>query len=123
MNQRNYDRYRRDGAAFDEDEVFKLPMVDDVMIHTAIKGSRPPGPGAERGFNPKVTIWSGSTEAPDETAHGDWLKLVATAGLQWDEAILQYLVDGDHEVERNGKAFWSGVSWSLDRPRPPKEEE
>lgn len=123
MNQRNYDRYRRYGAAFDDEEVFKLPMVEDVMIHTAIKGSRPPGPGAERGYNPKVTIWSGSTEAPDETAHGDWLKLVATAGLQWDEAILQYLVDGDHEVERNGKAFWGGVTWSLDRPRPPKEEE
>ena len=121
MNQRNYDRYRRYGAAFDDKEVFKLPMVDGVMIHTAIKGARAPGPGPQRrGYNPKVTIWSGSTEAPDEPAYGEWMKLVATAGLQWDKAILQYLVDGDHQVERKGKRFWGGVSWSLDRPRPPK---
>ena len=121
MNQRNYDRYRRYGAAFDDQEVFKLPMVDEVMIHTAIKGARAPGPGQEtRGYNPKVTIWSGSTEAPDEPAYGEWMKLVATAGLQWDKAILQYLVNGDHKVERKGKSFWGGVNWSLDRPRPPK---
>ncbi len=37
MNQRNYGRYRRYGEAFDDEEVFKVPMVDDVMIHTAIK--------------------------------------------------------------------------------------
>ena len=67
-----------------------------------------------------MTIWSGSTEAPDEPAYGEWMKLVATAGLQSDQAILQYLVDGDHKVERKGKSFWGGVSWSLDRPRPPK---
>ena len=118
MNQRNYGRYRRYGEAFDDDEVFKVPMVDDVMIHTAIKGARAPAPDREtRGYNPKVTIWSGSTEAPDEPAYGAWMKLVATA---WDQAILQYLVDGDHKVERKGKSFWGGISWSLDRPRPPK---
>jgi hypothetical protein len=122
MNQRNYDRYRRYGGRFD-DEVFKLPMVDEVMIHTALKGSRAPRPGSDRGYNPKVTIWSGVTEAPDETAKGDWLKLVASAGLSWDRAILQYLLDGKHEVERKGSSFYGGVSWSLDRPRPPKPEE
>jgi hypothetical protein len=69
---------------------------------------------------PNVTIWEGVTEAPDETARGDWLKLVATAGLQWDKAILQYLVDGNHLVERKAEPFWGGVSLSLNRPRPPK---
>ncbi len=124
MNQRNYDRYRRYGADFDDQEVYKLPMENEVMIHTSIKGSPPPRPGAQsRGYNPKVTIWSGSTEAPDETAHGDWMKLVATAGLEWDKAILQYLVDGDHRIERKGSEFWGGVTLSLDRPRPPKPPE
>jgi hypothetical protein len=122
MNRRNYDRYHRYGGRFDQD-VFQLPMVDEVMIHTAIKGSRPPPPGSDRGFNPKVTIWSGTTEAPDETAEGDWLKLVAAAGLAWDKAVLQYLLDQEHEVERKGSSFYRGVSWSLDRPRPPKEKE
>jgi hypothetical protein len=122
MNQRNYARYDRYGGRFDKD-VFKLPMVDDVLIYTALKGARAPRPGSDRGFNPKVTIWSGVTEAPDETAEGDWLKLVASAGLSWDRAILQYLLDGKHEVERKGSSFFGGVSWSLDRPRPPKPEE
>ena len=37
MNQRNYDRYYRYGGAYDT-KAFKLPMVEEVMIHTAIKG-------------------------------------------------------------------------------------
>ncbi len=121
MNQRNYERYRRYGGQFD-DEVFKLPMVDEVLIYTALKGERAPRPGSDRGFNPRVTIWSGVTEAPDETAEGEWLKLVASAGLSWDRAILQYLLDGKHEVKRKGSSFFGGVAWSLDRPRPPKGE-
>ena len=70
--------------------------------------------------NPNVTIWDGSTEAPDETARGDWLKLVATAGLQWDKAVLDYLVQGHHEIERKVEPFWQGVSITMARPRPPK---
>ncbi len=45
------------------------------------------------------------------------------AGLKWDQAILQYLLDGKHAVERKGSSFFGGVSLSLDRPRPPKAEE
>jgi hypothetical protein len=49
------------------------------------------------------------------------MKLVATAGLQWDKAILEYLVQGQHEIERKQEAFWGGVSLSMNRPRPPKD--
>ena len=70
--------------------------------------------------NPNVTIWTACTEAPDETAYGDWMKLVATLGLQWDKAILNYLVDGNHQIERKEEAFHGGVSLSIHRPRPPK---
>ena len=69
---------------------------------------------------PNVTVWDGSTEAPDETARGDWMKLVATAGLQWDKAVLEYLVQGRHEVERTITPFWRGVGLTMNRPRPPK---
>ena len=81
MNQRNYDRYRRYGADFDT-EVFRLPMTDSVMIHMPLKGSR--GFGGGGSFSPRITIWSGVTEAPDETAYGPWMELVAKAGLSWD---------------------------------------
>jgi hypothetical protein len=46
--------------------------------------------------------------------------MVATAGLQWDTAVLDYLVEGKHVVERKGEPFFGGATLSLDRPRPPK---
>jgi hypothetical protein len=36
--------------------------------------------------HPNVTLWTGTTEALDETAHGPWLDMVAAAALQWDRA-------------------------------------
>ena len=118
MNQRTYDRYRRYGADFDT-EVFRLPMTDSVMIHMPLKGSR--GFGGGGSFSPRITIWSGITEAPDETAYGPWMELVAKAGLSWDQAILDYLYDGDHKVERSGSAFLGGATLRMSRTRPPIE--
>ena len=120
MNQRTYDRYRRYGAAFDP-EVFRLPMTDSVLIEMPLKGSRGGGEG-RGGYNPKVTIWSGVTEAPDETAYGPWMELVAKAGLSWDQAILDYLYDGDHRVERSGTRFFGGATLKMTRERPPKPD-
>jgi hypothetical protein len=121
LNERAYARYKRYGFAFD-DTNFKLDFTNDVLVYSAIKGDRAnPRAGDFMSRNPNVTIWTGSTEAPDETAYGDWMKLVATAGLQWDKAILEYLVQGQHEIERKQEAFWGGVSLSMNRPRPPKD--
>ena len=119
MNQRNYGRYERYGADFDTD-VFRLPMTDSVLIQMPLKGSSGGGGG---GYNPRVTIWSGTTEAPDETAYGPWMELVAKAGLSWDQAILDYLYEGDHEVERAGSTFFGGVTLRMNRPRPPEEKD
>ena len=69
---------------------------------------------------PNITVWSGTTEAPDEPAYGPWMSLVAGAGLQWDKALLRYLVEGDHAIDRQRDAFWGGVTLSLSRARPPK---
>jgi hypothetical protein len=130
LNERAYDRYARYTFAFDQKN-FKLDFTDGVLMYTAIKGARaqreggPAGGGGGGGFMsryPNVTIWEGVTEAPDETARGDWLKLVATAGLQWDKASLQHLVEGHHVVDRRAEAFWGGVSLSMNRPRPPRPQ-
>ncbi len=123
LNRRAYARYQRYG--FDHDpENFKLDFTDDVLIYTAIRGAAADARG--RDFmvrHPKITIWTGTTEAPDETAYGDWLQLVASAGLQWDIAILRYLLEGDHTVERDGESFYGGVTLTMSRPRPPKPED
>ncbi len=115
LNQRAYARYRRYGANFDT-EVFRLPMTDSVLIEMPLKGST----GRGGGYNPRVTVWSGTTEAPDETAYGPWMKLVAEAGLAWDQAILDYLYEGDHRVERSGSTFFGGVTLRMNRARPPE---
>ena len=119
LNQRMYARYSRYGADYDP-ETFRLPMTDSVLIQMPLKGSTGDGP---RGYNPRVTIWSGTTEAPDETAYGPYMELVAKAGLSWDEAILDYLYQGNHQIERNGSKFFGGVSLKMKRPRPPKPTE
>ena len=100
-----------------------------MLIYTAIKGSRKRGaPRREKkrlhgAATRRVTIWTGGTEAPDETAYGDWMKLVATAGLQWDKAILDYLVEGrPRQWSGRDRRSSAAPAMSLDRPRPPKPE-
>jgi hypothetical protein len=120
LNERAYERYKRYSFDFDQKN-FKLDFTNGVLIYKSIKGARAnPQANDFMARNPNVTIWEGSTEAPDETARGDWMKLVATAGLQWDKAILDYLVQGRHEIERKIEPFFNGVSISMNRPRPPK---
>ena len=120
LNARAYDRYRRYSFEFDQKN-FKLDFTNGVLIYKSVKGARA-NPQSQDFMTrqPNVTIWDGVTEAPDETARGDWMKLVANAGLQWDKAILDYLVEGHHEIERKIDPFWNGVSLSMNRPRPPK---
>ena len=49
---------------------------------------------------PQVTFVSGGTEAPDETAQGEWLNLVAKPGFSYVMAHVKYLRDGRYQVER-----------------------
>lgn len=122
MNRRAYDRYRRWGVAFDP-ESFRLDFTNGVLAYTAIKGEKAGEGNDFMSKNPKVTIYRGGTEGPDETAYGDWLKVVATAGFQFDRANLDYLVEGNHVVERKSKIFFRGVHFSMHRARPPEKKE
>jgi hypothetical protein len=49
---------------------------------------------------PQVTFFSGGTEAPDETAQGEWLNLVSKAGFSYLMANVKYLRDGHYTVQR-----------------------
>jgi hypothetical protein len=120
LNTRAYARYQRYTTAFDPD-LFKVNFTNDVLIYSSLKGQkRNPSSQSFMDRQPNITIFDGTTEAPDETAHGDWMKLVATAGLTWDQAMLDWLIAQPQHVDRSASAFTGGVSLSMDRPRPPK---
>jgi len=68
--------------------------------------------------SPDVTWDNGYTEAPDETAHGDYLKLVSAAGLAFDLVHLKYLAEGKLRITRTQKSGPDGVEWKVERKRP-----
>ncbi|HEY0874211.1 MAG TPA: M14 family zinc carboxypeptidase, partial [Vicinamibacterales bacterium] len=122
MNERNYARYTRYGYTFDP-ENFKLNIYKGVNVYMPPKGTRRDAPGAreERGeANPRITYINSGTEAPDETARGDWMKIVASAGLQWDLAVLRLLNDMEFEIETRREMTAAGVSLAVFRERPGK---
>ena len=118
MNAKMNARYFRYGQQWDSRD-FQQPIYKGVRIYMAQVGSTPdPESPSFLGRFPDVTYDDGYTEAPDETAYGDWLKLVASAGLAYDHAHLQYLSDAKSNIKRTQKEFYDGVSWKVDRKRP-----
>src|SRR4051794_38174921 len=68
---------------------------------------------------PQVTFFSGGTEAPDETAQGEWLNLVAKAGFSYLMASVKYLRDGQYSIQRiEEDAARDAVSLTAVRIRP-----
>jgi hypothetical protein len=123
MNQRAWARYQKYGLAFDTTDFKDEDFSHNAVIYTDPKGSlgSAGGPAGQGDFmvrQPNVTIWSGTTEAPDETAYGPYLRQVAAIGLQWDKASLDYLAEAPHRVERRGEAIFGGVALTVSRERP-----
>jgi hypothetical protein len=68
---------------------------------------------------PQVTFFNGGTEAPDETAQGEWLNLVTKAGFSYLMASVKYLQYGDYDLERIEEAGQQdAVSLTMLRVRP-----
>ena len=129
---RQQDRYRRWAAGFSP-YVFGVEVYKDTMIYYSDpetgepRGSRraapsPPGEAARRpaiAAWPQVTFMSGMTEAPDETAQGDWLSLVSKAGFSFLMAHVDYLAGGRYRVERIEEgAARDGSQLTMVRVRP-----
>jgi hypothetical protein len=110
---RTQDRYSRWAYGFGP-HLFGVEVYRDTMIYYSDpesgepRGSRrasppPSGAAARRAAIsawPQVTFMSGMTEAPDETAQGEWLSLVTKAGFSFLMAHVQYLEMGRYKVER-----------------------
>ncbi len=126
MNLRSYDRYRRWAYGFApytyNQEIYK----GTAIYHTDPESGEPSGSrrastGGGRTMNgwPQVTYFNGSTEAPDETAQGEWLNLVTKAGFSYLMASVKYLRDGQYRVERIAdEGQRDSVSLTMLRVRP-----
>jgi hypothetical protein len=125
-------RYERFGQRWQPDNM-QQPIVNGIRIYMALKGSAgggrgggaaggaaapAPGSGGVGGISPDVTWDSGYTEAPDETAHGDYMKLMASAGLAFDRVHLEYLAKGKLRVNRTEREQGGKVTWRVERLRP-----
>ena len=115
MNLRSQARYRRWAYGF-APFVYSQEIYKDTAIYYSdmetgeVRGSRRAGAvrgGGDGGAGrfsmnqwPQVTFVLGGTEAPDETAQGDWLNLVTKPGLSYVMAHVRFLRDGRYTVER-----------------------
>jgi hypothetical protein len=110
-----YDRY---GVRW-EPRRFQQPIHDGVRIYMSLKGQKAaPGGGGFMQRFPDVTWDEGYTEAPDETAHGAYLHLVAGMGLAYDKVHLDYLAHGKLKIKREQKDYTNAVTWQISRERP-----
>jgi len=131
-------RYQRFGQRWEPRDMYQ-PIVNGIRIYMSLKGAAgrggagageggpgaaagagaaAPGSGGVGGLSPDVTWDAAYTEAPDETAHGDYMKLMASAGLAFDYVHLRYLAEGDPRVTRTGREQPGGVLWRVERARP-----
>ena len=143
MNLRSQARYRKWAYGFSP-SVYGQEIYKDTAIYFTdpetgeARGNRRIGGGGGRGGGggaagaggggrasmnqyPQVTFNIGMTEAPDETAQGEWLNLVSKAGFSFLMAHVNYLRDGQFTIERieEARAARRGVA---DQPaRPPGE--
>jgi hypothetical protein len=141
MDLRHQARYRKWAYGFGP-YVFNQEIYKDTAIYYSDPETGEPSGsrrfGAGRGGNPagefagaggggrfsmsawpQVTFFSGGTEAPDETAQGEWLNLVAKAGFSYLMANVKYLRDGQYAVQRiEEDAARDAVSLTTVRIRP-----
>jgi len=139
MEERMNARYERYGQRWQPRDMFQ-PIVNGIRIYMSLKGSAgggrggaaaggagaggeaggaaTPGSGGVSGLSSDITWDAAYTEAPDETAHGDYMKLMAGAGLAFDYVHLRYLAEGDLRVTRTEREAGGTVTWRVERARP-----
>ncbi len=112
-NLRIYDRYRRWALRW-QPHVYNLEIHNDTAIYWSRTGGsdqRPPN-------GPQTTIFSGYTEAMDETAQDPWLDLVTRMGFGYLMASVKFLEEAQYELYRLEEERSGRVHIAVTRPRP-----
>jgi len=99
-----------------------IPTHEGVQLEARLKGRKISESGIT-GSN--ITYYAITTESADETAYGEWLQLVCTAGLANSTALLNYLANGVNRVEHQTRDHGDFVTRSVFRKKPvlPYEKE
>lgn len=113
MNRRMYARYAKYGRQ--DVENFREHFHNGILIYSSLRGRDSIGMGVN---SPRITWFSATTEAPDETARGEWLDLVASAGLAHTSAVIRYLATGINRVERDATQYQDAVLRTVTRTKP-----
>jgi hypothetical protein len=86
-----------------------------MVVSMRLRGTESIGNGVN---SPRITYFSVTTEAPDETAREAWMDLMGQVGLAHTTSTLQYLATGEYEVEREAEAFDGAVVRKVFRVKP-----
>jgi len=113
MNRRLYARYKKYGEQ--ERNGFTEYFHNGMVVNMRLRGAEGIGTGLN---SPRITYFSVTTEAPDETARGEWMDLMGQVGLAHTTAALRYLANGSFEVEREVEAFDGAVVRKVFRVKP-----
>ncbi len=113
MSDEMYARYRKYGTQ--DRDAFREYFRSGILVYLSLNPSSSIGQGV---YSDRITYFSATTEAPDETARGEWLDIVASAGLAHSTALLRYLATGEFEVEREAEAFDGLVTRKVHRVKP-----
>ena len=113
MNQRLYARYKKYGEQ--DRDGFTEYFHNGMVVSMRLRGGESIGTGLN---SPRITYFSVTTEAPDETARGDWMDLMGRIGLAHTTSSLKYLATGEFEIEREAEAFDEAVIRKLYRVKP-----
>jgi hypothetical protein len=100
------------------DEDYGEYFRNGVRVHSALKGRVLEDGTPTDVRDPRITPFSITTEAQDETARGDWLRLQAGAGLSVVTAALRYLYHGTNTVVRDAETTDGTVRRWVYREKP-----
>ncbi|MCJ7630097.1 MAG: M14 family metallopeptidase, partial [Longimicrobiales bacterium] len=100
VNRRVYARYKKYGEQ--ERDGFTEYFHNGMVVSMRLRGTESIGTGLN---SPRITYFSITTEAPDETARGIYMDLMGQAGLAHTTSALRYLATGEFKVEREAEAF------------------
>jgi hypothetical protein len=127
MNHRLYSRYQKYGEQ--DVQNFREYFRNGILVYQSLRGRGLNGGGGRGGrggagggnaalASPRISYFNLVTEAPDETARGDWLKLVAGAGLTETSAMLRYLAEGTNAIKHDVTEYDGFVNRSAARVKP-----